>query len=70
MLITTYVANKTARMNASFIGGCYVIDGKRYSKSELNKVFHINGKLERYNDFKKGNNPDLSRNFINDQRSY
>jgi len=70
MLITTYVSNKNARMNAGFIGGRYVLDGKSYSKTEFNKNFPITGKLERFNDFRKGTNPDISKNFIHDQKSY
>lgn len=63
--VLDYVANSTARNNASFIKGMYILNGVKYTPDEFNVKFPIKGEI-RFGDAKfiKGGSPDSRTNWM------
>ena len=71
MTILEYVKNRAAHVNSGFTKGEYLYEGKKYSVEEFNRLFPLStSRLKKFSHKEKGNNPDISRNYMNDIKSY
>ena len=73
MTICDYVSSRTARLNASFFNNLYFLNGKSYTIEEFNSEFPIDeGRLMTDHEVKhiKGENKDVTKNFIKNIKSY
>ena len=66
-----YLHNVSVRRSAAYISGDvkkWIANGKLYSNEEFDEAFPINVTImpKKF----KGRNPDLKRNFVNNQKSY
>jgi hypothetical protein len=45
LTITKYVANRTIRLNTPYCNGFWILEGKKITDAEFNKLYPIEGKF-------------------------